>query len=257
MKRLIGNGYQNVFDETYNLGVTIGIKCNAAPILGRLKKRYISSPFDNMDSVKGFAEAGVLIGNKFHGYFDNVSKWKVCDRRDPKSQNIKAKVLWNEEIPNLFYPHFHPGWFPDISEDAIKSWVLEPNGSLDLVWEGFKNTYYRRKKRLDNILSSAENVLFIRIEARDQIRHLKKIDLIESAKTFNKSVEKAYPDLNFRTLYFYCESDERVDEMLRLKDCDIGRTQIEFIPSNVNEADYSQRVLESLKLLPRSRLGAE
>jgi hypothetical protein len=120
----------NLLEQEWDMVVSLGIKCNLAPILDVTGKRYISSPFDNMDSVEGLAEAGDLIAQRFKGYFDNIDHWHIRNDCPPKRTDVRAKIIWHQDFPNLYYPHFHAGWFSSEIAPKISQWIVDPNGSL-------------------------------------------------------------------------------------------------------------------------------
>jgi hypothetical protein len=247
----------DIFDRDWNLILNLGIKCNAAPISKRLGHRYISSPFDNMDSVDGFVEAGQLIRERFSGYFDRRADWALRNHRAPHAHEIRAKILWNTSYPGLYYPHFYVRWFEDLSPEDLTTWIADPEGTMDPVWDGMRKTFSTRQQRLVGLLERGNRVLFLRIEERGQQSRLRQRDLVSDLEAFNAAIAAGYPTLDFATLYFYCDVPERAEETERLRRTVIDRAHIEIIPADRNEAEFAEERLAFLKLLPRTSLDRE
>lgn len=239
----------------WNIVVTLGIKCNIAPILSRIGKRYTSSPFDNMDSVEGLVQAGELLASKFQGYFEDRSRWCIRNDYPRNTSEIRAKIVWHENYPSLYFPHFHPGWFDAETAPRIAEWIKDPKGSLDLVWEGLKATYSRRQNRLIDLLSSGNRVLFLRAEERSQLRRLEKRNLVEDLQIFSSAVSGAFPSCDYGILYFACEQETFPEVASDAPDSE--RTRIVRIPSTVPETEFIEESLNKLHILPLSLMESQ
>jgi hypothetical protein len=247
----------NIFEKEWDLVVSLGIKCNLSSILDRAGRRYISSPFDNMDSVEGLSESGALIAQRFSGYFEDKAQWGIRNWSPSKSTEIHAKILWHKSFPNLYYPHFHPGWFDPEIAPLISAWTVDPQGSMDLVWDGFIATYGRRQERLVNLLSKSNRVLFVRADVRDQLRRLEKCDLDEDIKSFCTDIGNAYPSLDFGLLYFSCQKNTAIETNVLLNLSEFQRSAIIQVPDSENEAVFIEQSIRQLNVLPRDAVTSD
>jgi hypothetical protein len=241
-----------VFETQWDLIFNIGIKCNAAPISQKLGQRYISSPFDNMDSVCGLAEAGNLIANRFENYFQNREKWHLRNGRESRNDKIRLKMIWHEDYPNLFYPHFYEGWLSNITKDEINNWIEDENGTIDFVWAGFSQVYSNRQKRLLDIMDRGKKILFLRIDERPQLKRLEKTNgVVNDTLFFCETIKKAYPNLNFGFLYLYSQPGEIFPPVLN------DTAYFEPLPLESDEAAYAESFLRQLKVNSRESLNID
>lgn len=238
-----------IFSTDWNIVVNCGIKCNTLPLSRRANIRYYSSPFDNMDSVEGWVEIGKLIANRFNGYFDDYSSWKLRNDYAARSTDIRAKIAWHELYPNLYYPHFYHRWIENIDESSLANWINDPNGKLDFVWDGFRKTFNTRQQRLLDIIDNNNSVLFLRVEDRQSLRRTLKRDFEEDTHVFYKHITNAFPNLKFSVAYFYCDAVE-----LTITPESTENIYFNKIPIDVDIADYVVDVLSHIKLLPREEL---
>lgn len=193
---------------TWDIAINIGVKCNLLPISRKANIRYISSPFDNMDSVDGFAEMGDLIAARFENYFAR-SLWSLRNDYPANSSDIRAKIAWNINYPGLYYPHFDRRWFNEVHEHQLAHWVTDPEGKLDFVWQGLSDTYKRRQERFVNILDAKHPVLFVRLEDKANLRRILQRDVVSDALHFESSIKKSYPNTKFAIAYFYYDKHGR------------------------------------------------
>jgi hypothetical protein len=237
-----------IYSQDWSIAVNTGIKCNANGIAKSAGVRYISSPFDNMDSVEGFAAAGEALAQRFNGYWAR-EKWKL---RTQYHRNgwIQAKIAWNEDFPDLYYPHFYAGWFPGtgITTEDIEAWTKDPDGQLDFVWSGLSERFRVRGERLIQILDAGNKVLFLRIEEPVSMYRLRDRDIAEEGRRFCRHIEAAYPDLDFAVLYFFCEEAGRPAAVSE------GRICFEPIPAGCDDKIHVADRLKTLRLRPIKEL---
>lgn len=227
---------------TWDIAINIGVKCNLLPISRKANIRYISSPFDNMDSVDGFAEMGDLIATRFENYF-SPSLWALRNDCAINSTEIRAKIAWNEHYPGLYYPHFHHRWLNEVNEYDLAKWVTDPEGKLDFVWKGFSDTYRRRQERFVNILDDKNSVLFVRLEDKASLRRLLQRNVESDARHFELSIKKTFSGTKFAVVYFYYDKGDRNFESTEL-------TYFEKIPMECDE-DFLVEKLRQFKIAPQ------
>jgi len=238
-----------VFSTAWNVVINLGIKCNAAPISKGLNQRYVSSPFDNMDSVEGLVEAAELISSRFCGYFSARDKWRLRNDRGSKSLAIRTKIAWHEDYPNLYYPHFYAGWIDGGSPEAISSWVSDEEGSLDFVWSGLMATFSARAERLVSLLDSGARVLFVRIDERSQLRRLQRRDRASDTMYFCERLRAVFPAAELGFLYLYSEGE---GEALVNRASSVAYLQP--MPRESDEPAFAADFLRQLKVSPRDEL---
>lgn len=195
-------------ENTWDIAINLGVKCNLLPVSRKANIRYTSSPFDNMDSVDGLIEIGSLLAGRFENYFDK-SAWDIRNDYPSNSNQIRAKIAWNKDYPGLYYPHFYHRWLSNISETELANWVSNPDGNLDFVWQGLSDTFKRRQERLVSIIEENNSTLFIRLEDKASLRRTIKRDTAAEALAFEKTIKNAYPNLNFAMAYFYYDTTDR------------------------------------------------
>jgi hypothetical protein len=183
----------------------IGVKCNTQAIRRRLGIPAYSSPFDNMDSVHGLRDIARLLSEEQNDYFLNKDKWVIRNDYASRSSIVRAKVIYHSDFPGLFYPHFHAGWFDDISPEDLQTWQNEPECSLDLIWHGFSSTFKRRLDRLRTLLRDGQKICFLRI---DEARSIQRIyahgNTNHDIDYFSRQlVSKGL--INFKIVYLYGE----------------------------------------------------
>ncbi len=186
----------------------IGVKCNTQSIRRRLGIPAYSSPFDNMDSVHGLRDIARLLSDEQNSYFLDKDKWVIRNDYAPRSPIVRAKVVYHCDFPGLFYPHFHAGWFDDISPEDLQKWQNNPDCSLDLIWEGFRSTFKRRLDRLRTLFRDGQKIIFLRVDEARSIQRIyahgntnHDIDFF-SRQLVNKGLT------NFKMLYLYAESTQ-------------------------------------------------
>lgn len=233
----------NIFDTEWNIAYNVGVKCNALDVTKRAGVRYFSSPWDNMDSVKDIVGVAKLTANKFEGYMDNIDEWKVKETR--RQRQIRHKnYYW------LYYPHMEYSWISDyVSKTGYKEWRNRKN-SLDVVWQGFSETYMRRQKRFTSVLESENKVLLLRIDIDNrQLRKIKKNGTTKNINKFMETMTEAYPNKNWGFLYLYYGENRNLS-------CDYGNCHLECIPPapSVGRSKWIVNKLKELKVLPRDEL---
>lgn len=247
----------HVLATRWNLVCNLGIKCNTSPITVRAGIRYFSSPFDNMDSVLGFAQAGNLLATRFDGYFDRA-KWHLRNHIPRNQTAVSAKIAWNADFPDLYYPHFYERWL-GLTHADVQTWIHDEDGSLDKVWTGFSQTFSRRQARLIAAVQARNSVLFLRVEERSQMRRLATTDLDADAASFVAAVGGAFPDLDFAILYLYCTGAEpvrpgRTPPPPRPEPRSSDRVLFVPMPEDVSEPAFAETWLAGLRLHPRDGL---
>jgi hypothetical protein len=150
----------------------LGVKCNTQAIRKRLGIQAYSSPFDNMDSVHGLRDIARLLSDERNDYFTDRDKWVIRNDYASRSNIVRAKVIYHTGFPGLFYPHFHAGWFSDVSQSDLTAWQNDPDCSLDLVWNGFSSTFGRRLDRLKSLLRDDKQISFLRIDEARSIQRI-------------------------------------------------------------------------------------
>lgn len=186
----------------------VGVKCNTQAIRRKMGISAYSSPFDNMDSVHGLRDIARLLSDEQSNYFADKDKWVVRNDYASRSTIVRAKVLYHSDFPGLFYPHFHASWFCNISQQELTTWQNSPECSLDLIWNGFSNTFSRRLDRLKSFLRDDKFIYFLRIdEARSISRIYSQGNTDQDISWFTNKLASAGFN-NFKLIYLYGTSDQ-------------------------------------------------
>lgn len=203
----------SIFQESWDHVFSLGTKCNTHSIRRKVGIPGFSSPFDSMDSVHGLRDCARVISIGSSAYFGERHNWILRNDYASRSTVVRAKVLYNSDYPGLFYPHFYSGWFDQPVADQLSDWILDPNSSLDVVWEGFRSTFSRRLDRLVDFLQEGRKVLFLRIDDKASLARIYSQgnnvqDLDYACSRLNRA---GY--LNFKVLYFYTRSSQYFREI--------------------------------------------
>ena len=87
--------------------------------------RYYSSPFDNMDNYEGLTETADLMSSGFTNYFDDINDWEIKNEIAPRSTEIRNKIVWHKDTPNVYYPHFADVWFKEtMTKEELHTWKV-------------------------------------------------------------------------------------------------------------------------------------
>jgi len=148
-----------IFETDWNIVVNLGIKCNTLGISRSAEVRYYSSPFDNMDTVEGLTETADLMSTGFANYFDDINEWDIKNEIAPRSTEIRNKIVWHKDTPNVYYPHFADVWFKEnMTKDELHEWKVADNLTIEPIWEDMKRVFGNRQQRLASQLRSNNKI---------------------------------------------------------------------------------------------------
>lgn len=234
----------NIFDTDWNVVFNAGVKCNALDVTKTAGVRYFSSPWDNMDTVRGLTETANLMASGFENYMVDINDWTISYRE--RQQQIRHKNYYQ-----CYYPHMEFNWVQNYTteEDLIR-WKQSKDGDLNPIWKGFVETYTRRQQRLSSILESENKMLLLRIDVDNrQLRKIRKQNKTEHLNRFMETMTKAYPNKNWGLLYLYYDENRNLS-------CDYDNCHLECIPSapSVGRSKWIVDKLKELKVLPRDEM---
>ncbi len=143
-----------IFHTEWDIAINIGVKCNLLQCSRDAGIRYISSPFDNMDSVDGLTEAADLICSRFMSYFDSPQSWSIRPHICKTSGETTTLILSHSKYPNLYFPHFYERWFPNkISKREVEAWIKSIDPDINFGLNAIKHAFTPRQDRLVRILT--------------------------------------------------------------------------------------------------------
>ena len=124
--------------------------------------RYYSSPFDNMDTVEGLAETADLMSSGFVNYFDDINDWEIKNEIAPRSTEIRNKIVWHKDTPNVYYPHFADVWFKEtMTKEELQTWKTADKLDIQPIWEDVKRVFGNRQQRLvSQLKKQKQNIVF-------------------------------------------------------------------------------------------------
>lgn len=198
----------SISDQTWDHVFSFGTKCNTHVIRRKLGIPGFSSPFDNMDSVHGLRDCARVAIAGPSVYFGDVSNWVLRNEYAPRSTVVRSKALYNTDFPGLFYPHFHPGWFDQSVADNLNAWILDPQSTIDFVWNGFSSTFSRRLDRLSSFLISGKKILFLRIDEKNSLSRIYTHGNTLNDLTYSASMLRKSGFDNFHILYVYARNSQ-------------------------------------------------
>ena len=236
-----------IFESDWNVIVGMGVKCDTMWIQKRADCRYISSPFDNMETTCGLTQVGDLLECEFEEYWTDINEWKL-------NSYGRAKGIRSKKYFNLYYPHFEYDWYSSyMTYREFNKWKRFGKNSLaEPIFNGFKEVFGNRQQRLISILKEKNKVLFLRIDAE---RKQKKITYENNQQShvdyFMEKVTNAYPNSQIGFLYYYINTPKYKREFT-------SSELIHFheLPFNDYDAvwDYVVPKLKEVKLLPRDEI---
>ena len=246
----MGSGVSKIFETDWNIVVNLGIKCNTLNISRSAKVRYYSSPFDNMDTVEGLVDCARLMASGFDGYFDDIKEWGIKNEYAPRSTEIRNKIVWHKDSPDVYYPHFADVWFEDnLTKEELHDWKLSDNLDLNPIWEDMNRVFGNRQQRLASQLRSENKILFFRADEKRQLKRVHGTSQDEHLEKFISTMRTAYPQTEIGLLYLYCNND-RFQRELTSSDW----VHAELIPADIKEDEYSIKRLGDLNVLPRDEM---
>lgn len=226
----------------------LGVKCNTAAARKRLGLQTYSSPFDNMDSVLGLRDIARVLSIGSEAYFGARDKWVLRNDYGSRSTEVRTKILYHSDYPGLFYPHFHSRWFDHFVASQLDGWIKDPEGKIDLVWNGVSSTFSRRLDRLVDFLRGGSRISLLRI---DEINSLSRIyssgNTIHDIQFFAEEMARAGFD-NFQLLYIYAHSPQFNREGIADGLDQLFPQRLKTIALHADE-HYDSKVLECLSSL--------
>jgi hypothetical protein len=239
-----------IFDIDWNLVVNLGIKCNTLGISRSAEVRYYSSPFDNMDTVEGLVETADLMSTGFANYFDDIKDWEIKNEVAPRSTEIRNKIVWHKDTPNVYYPHFADVWFKEnMTKDELHDWKLGEDLTINPIWEDMKRVFGNRQQRLVSQLRSNNKILFFRADEKRQLKRVHSTNQDQHLEEFITKMQTAFPQTEIGLMYLYC-NNARFERTLSSSEY----VHTELIPDGMKEDEYSIRRLGNLNILPRNEM---
>ena len=248
----MGKCKTKIFDTDWNIVVNLGIKCNTLGISRSAKVRYYSSPFDNMDTVEGLVETADLMSTGFANYFDDINEWDIKNEIAPRSTEIRNKIVWHKDTPNVYYPHFADVWFKEtMTKDELHEWKLGEELTIEPIWEDVKRVFGNRQQRLVSQLKSKNKILFFRADEKRQLKRVHSTNQDEHLNEFINKMQTAFPQTEIGLLYLYC-NNAKFERTLTSSEY----VHTELIPDGMKEDEYSIQRLKQLNILPRKQMLA-
>lgn len=246
----MGESSSKIFNTKWNIVVNLGIKCNTLGISRSAEVRYYSSPFDNMDTVEGLVETADLMSSGFANYFDDINDWEIKNEIAPRSTEIRNKIVWHKNTPNVYYPHFADVWFKEnMTKDELHDWKVSDNLTIEPIWEDLKRVFGNRQQRLVSQLRSNNKILFFRADEKRQLKRVHSTNQDEHLEEFISKMQTAFPQTEIGLLYLYC-NNARFERNLKSSEY----IHTELIPAEIKEDEYSINKLSDLKVLPRNEM---
>ena len=244
------NVQSKIFKINWNIVVNLGIKCNTLGISRSANVRYYSSPFDNMDTVEGLTETADLMSTGFTNYFDDINDWEIKNEIAPRSTEIRNKIVWHKDTPNVYYPHFADVWFKEtMTKDELHEWKLGEDLTIDPIWTDFVRVFENRQQRLASQLRSKNKILFFRADEKRQLKRVHSANQNKHIEEFILKMQTAYPQTEIGLLYLYC-NNTKFERKLTSSEY----VYTELIPDDVKEDEYSIQRLKDLNVLPREQM---
>lgn len=235
----------NIFDTNWNVAYNVGVKCNTLDVTKTAGVRYFSSPWDNMDTVRGLTQTADLMASGFENYMVDINDWTVWDTR-------RQRQLRHNDYAWCYYPHMDFQWVQNYTteEDYIKRKQSRGDKDLNPIWKGFSETYTRRQKRMASILESENKILLLRIDIDNrQLRKIRNQNKTKHLNRFMETMTKAYPNENWGFLYLYCDEHRNLS-------CDYDNCHLECIPPGKSgyRSNWIVNKLKELKVLPKDEM---
>ena len=246
----MGESTSKIYETDWNIVVNLGIKCNTLVISRSAEVRYYSSPFDNMDTVEGLTETADLLSSGFENYFNDINDWNIKNEIAPRSTEIRNKIVWHKNTPNVYYPHFADVWFKEnMTKDELKDWKVSDNLTIEPIWEDLKRVFGNRQQRLVSQLKSKNKILFFRADEKRQLKRVHSTNQDEHLEEFISKMQTAFPQTEIGLLYLYC-NNAKFKRTLTSSEY----IHTELIPEDIKEDEYSIQRLKSLSVLPRNKM---
>ena len=95
-------------------------------------------------------------------YFDDINDWDIKNEIAPRSTEIRNKIVWHKDTPNVYYPHFADVWFKEtMTKDELHDWKVADNLTIEPIWEDMKRVFGNRQQRLvSQLKSKKQNTIF-------------------------------------------------------------------------------------------------
>jgi hypothetical protein len=234
----------NIFDTEWNIAYNVGVKCNALDVTKTAGVRYFSSPWDNMDTVRGLTQTAELMASGFENYMADINDWTIWDISRQRQLRHKD-YIW------CYYPHMDFQWVKNYTtEEDYNKWKRSKEGDLNPIWKGFAETYTKRQQRMTSILESENKMLLLRIDVDNrQLRKIRNQNKTKHLNRFMETMTKAYPTKNWGFLYLYCDENRNLS-------CDYDNCHLECIPPGKSgyRSKWVVDKLKELKVLPRDEM---
>ena len=239
-----------IFETDWNIVVNLGIKCNTLGISRSAEVRYYSSPFDNMDTVEGLTETADLMSTGFANYFDDINEWDIKNEIAQRSTEIRNKIVWHKDTPNVYYPHFADVWFKEnMTKDELHEWKVADNLTIEPIWEDMKRVFGNRQQRLASQLRSNNKILFFRADEKRQLKRVHSTIQDDHLNELINKLQTAFPQTEIGLLYLYC-NNAKFERTLSSSEY----VHTELIPEDIKEDEYSIQRLKDLNILPRTEM---
>ena len=79
----------NIFDTEWNVAYNVGVKCNALDVT-KTGSKIFSSPWDNMDTVRGLTQTADLMASRFENYMADINDWTIWNR---EQSNLDTTIM--------------------------------------------------------------------------------------------------------------------------------------------------------------------
>ena len=205
-----------------------------------------------MDTVEGLTETADLMSTGFANYFDDIKKWDIKNEIAPRSTEIRNKIVWHKDTPNVYYPHFADVWFKEtMTKDELHDWKVSDNLTIKPIWEDVKRVFGNRQQRLVSQLKSKNKILFFRADEKRQLKRVHSTNQDEHLNEFINKMQSAFPQTEIGLLYLYC-NNARFERTLSSSEY----VHTELIPEDIKEDEYSIEKLKQLNVLSRDKMLA-
>jgi hypothetical protein len=203
-----------------------------------------------MDTVEGLAETADLMSTGFANYFDDIKDWEIKNEVAPRSTEIRNKIVWHKDTPNVYYPHFADVWFKEnMTKDELHDWKLGEDLTINPIWEDMKRVFGNRQQRLVSQLRSNNKILFFRADEKRQLKRVHSTNQDQHLEEFITKMQTAFPQTEIGLMYLYC-NNARFERTLSSSEY----VHTELIPDGMKEDEYSIRRLGNLNILPRNEM---
>lgn len=238
----------SIFNEEWDIVCNLGVKCNTLPFSREAGVRTFSSPFDNIDTVEGLIDLADLLSSRFYDYWLDIDNWRIRNDYAPKTNVLRAKVLWHKDFPGVFYPHFNEAWLSGnyLNSEELKRWRDSPELDIEPIFYDLKKIFSQRESRLVKMLDQGLNVLFLRVDESRSLRRIHGFNENNQLNYFANKVASSFVNSNVKVAYFY-HTNENFDRVLTSNE----RVECIKIPSIEIEREFLIDKLKSLRVKSR------